>query len=156
MSIKHWVNEGKVGFGIGYCPKLWSKYHLDTLPTTFSEKNNYLGTAMVKILFVDVWKCIILGVFHRSDFWHLLGKSALIFSKWLFFQKILRISWFTKSGKIQVKRYTLPKLFINKMFGDTFAWFVSYLSLSTLLCKNFVNSFLYKCSLSEFTRQIGK
>ena len=92
LPLKYWVIEAKVGFWIGYCTKHWSKYHLDTIQTRFSEKNNHLGTTMVKILFVHVWKCIILGVFHRSDFWHLRGKSALTLSKWLFFQSSLVIS----------------------------------------------------------------
>ena len=39
---------------IGYCPKHWSKYHLDTIQTRFSGKNNHLGTIMVKIPFVHV------------------------------------------------------------------------------------------------------
>ena len=52
-------------------------------------------------------------------------QSALIFSKWLFFQNSLRISWLTQSGKIQVKKSLFPELFINKMFGYNFVWFVS-------------------------------
>ena len=49
LSLKYWVNEAKVGFWICYCPKNWSKYHLDTIQTTFSEKNNHLGTIWVKM-----------------------------------------------------------------------------------------------------------
>ena len=50
---------------------------------------------LVKIFFFHAWKCIISGVFHRSKFWHLCGKPAIIFSKWLFFKKSLMISWAT-------------------------------------------------------------
>ena len=32
------------------------------------------------------WKCIISGVFYRSEFCHLRRKPALLFSKWLFKQ----------------------------------------------------------------------
>ena len=92
LSLKYWVIEAKVGFWICYCPKNWSKYHLDTIQTTFSEKNNHLGTILVKIIFFHAWKCIILGVFHRNEFWHLWGNSALICSKWLVFQNSLVIS----------------------------------------------------------------
>ena len=47
----------------------------------------------VKVLFFHAWKCIISGLVCRSDFWHLLRKSALIFSKWLFSLNSFRISW---------------------------------------------------------------
>ena len=40
---------------------------------------------------------------YRSEFWHLRRKLAVIFSKWLFFQIFLVISWVTLSGKMQVK-----------------------------------------------------
>ena len=38
------------------------------------------------------WKCVISGLFRRSDFWHLLRKPALIFSKLLFFQNSFGLS----------------------------------------------------------------
>ena len=104
LPLKYWVIEAKVGFWICYCPKNWSKYHLDTIQTTFSEKNNHLGTIWEKIFFSHAWKCIISGVFHRSGFWHSRGKSALSFSKWLLFQNSLVISTATKSGKMQVRK----------------------------------------------------
>ena len=90
--LKYWVIEAKVGFWICYCHKYWSKYHLDTIQTTFSEKNNYLGTILVKTYLFHTWKWFISWVFHRSEFWYLRGKSALRFSKWLFFQNSLVIS----------------------------------------------------------------
>jgi hypothetical protein len=104
LSLKYWHIEAKVGFWICYCPKNWSKYHLDTIQTMFSEKNSHLGTIMVKIFFVHVWKCIISGVFHRSEFSHLRGKSTLIFSKWLFFQNSLVISTATWWVKMQARK----------------------------------------------------
>ena len=47
----------------------------------------------VNYYFFHSWKCIISGLVCRSQFWHCLRKSALIFSKWLFFQNYLRLSW---------------------------------------------------------------
>ena len=49
----------------------------------------------VEIFFFQAWKCIISGLVCRSEFWQLLRKSALIFSKWLFFQNSLKLSWLT-------------------------------------------------------------
>ena len=78
---------------------LWSqkgiKNHLDTTQTTFSEDNNYLRANNGENKKCHSWKCIFSGVFHRSEFWHLRRKPAVIFSKWLFFQKSLVISWGT-------------------------------------------------------------
>ena len=34
----------------------WSKYHLNTIQTTFSEKNNHLGTMWLKIFFFSCLK----------------------------------------------------------------------------------------------------
>ena len=39
------------------------------------------GAILVKIENIYVSKCIILGVFHRSKFWHLRRKPAVIFFK---------------------------------------------------------------------------
>ena len=41
---------------------------------------------LVKAKFFHTWKCIISGLFRRSTFWDLRRKSAVIFSKWIFFQ----------------------------------------------------------------------
>ena len=62
-----------------------------------------LGIILAKILFFHCWKCIISGVKNQSEFWYLIRKLALIFSKWLFFQKILGVSWATYLVKKQVK-----------------------------------------------------
>ena len=56
-------------------------------------------------IFFHVWKCIISGLVCQSEFWHLLRKPALIFSKWLFFQNSLGLSWDTYLGKMQVKKW---------------------------------------------------
>ena len=50
---------------------------------------------LVKEKKIHVWKCMISGLFRRSEFWHLRRKSAVIFSKWLFWQNSLIISWTT-------------------------------------------------------------
>ena len=43
------------------------------------------------------------GVVCRSEFWQDRRKPALIFSKWPFFSKFLRLSWDIWSGQMQVK-----------------------------------------------------
>ena len=50
---------------------------------------------LIKIFILYAWKCIISGLVCRCDFWHLRRKPALVFSKWLFFQNSLRLSWDT-------------------------------------------------------------
>ena len=95
LLLKWWFKEAKNDFRICYGLKKWSKYHLNTIQTTFSENNNYYWSIWVKINFCHAWKCIISGVFHRGVFWHLWRKPAIIFLKWLFFQKSLVISWVT-------------------------------------------------------------
>ena len=60
---------------------------------SFSERNKYYGAILVKINFCHAWKCMILGVFHQSGFWHLWRKPAIILSKWMLFQSSLVISW---------------------------------------------------------------
>ena len=64
----------------------------------------------LKYLFFHVWKSIISGVKYRSKFWCLRRKTAVMFSKWVFFQNSLVISWVIKSGKIQLKKW---KCFVN-------------------------------------------
>ena len=41
---------------------------------------------------------------HRSGFWHLRRKKAVIFSQCLFIQNSSGLSWDTYSGRIQVKK----------------------------------------------------
>ena len=93
MSLKYWFMETKNVFRSCYGPKKWPKYHLKTIMTTFSERNEYYEAILVKINFCQDWKCMISGVFHRSGFWHLWRKPVIIFSKWMFFQNSLVISW---------------------------------------------------------------
>ena len=47
---------------------------------------------LVKKFFFNAWKCIISGLFYRSEFWDLRRKSAVIFFKKLFFFKT--VWWF--------------------------------------------------------------
>ena len=74
----------------------------------------------VNYYFFHSRKCIISGLVCRSQFWHCLRKSALIFSKRLFFQNTLRLSWPTKSGKMQVKRWNCFLIFSLKNFWRYF------------------------------------
>ena len=61
---------------------------------------------LVKIFFFQVWKCFISWLVCQSEFWHLLRKLALIFSKWLFFQNSLELSWNTLTAIIQIKKFS--------------------------------------------------
>ena len=45
----------------------------------------------------SIFQCQIKLISYRSQFWHLRRKPAVIFSKWLFFQNSLMISWATYS-----------------------------------------------------------
>ena len=49
----------------------------------------------LKYLFFHAWKSIISGVKYRSKFWYLRRKPAVMFSKWVFFQNSLVMSWAT-------------------------------------------------------------
>ena len=71
LSLKYWFTEAKIVFCTCQGPQKWSKYHLKTILTTFSERNFYYGAIFVKINFCHAWKCMISRVFHRSGFWHL-------------------------------------------------------------------------------------
>ena len=53
---------------------------------------NRYDIILVKRFFFHAWNCIISGLFCRSEFWHLLRKLALIFSKLLFFQNSFGLS----------------------------------------------------------------
>ena len=92
MSFKYWFMEAKYVFRSCNGPKKLPKYHLKTILTTFSQRNKYNGAILVKINFCPAWKCMISGIFHRTGFWQLWRKSAVIFSKWMFFQNSLVIS----------------------------------------------------------------
>ena len=92
LTMRYWLMEANIVFCVWHGPEKGSKYHLETIQTTFSEINNYYEEIFVKINFFHAWKCIISGVKYRSMFWHLIRKSALLFSKWLFFQNSLVIS----------------------------------------------------------------
>ena len=71
---------------------LWSQNIVKKSSTTFSENNNYWRGNIGENKKIHTWKCIFSGVFYRSQFWHLRRKTAIIFSKWLFFQNSLGLS----------------------------------------------------------------
>ena len=50
---------------------------------------------MIKIFFFNAWKCIISELVCQSEFGHLREKPAPVFSKWIFFQNSLELSWNT-------------------------------------------------------------
>ena len=77
LSLKYWLMEAKVVFCVYHGPQKWSKYHLETVQTTFSENNDYFRAIFVKINFFHAWKCIISGLKYRSKFWHLRRKPAI-------------------------------------------------------------------------------
>ena len=68
--MKYWFMKAKIVFCTFHGPEKGSKYHLETIKTTFSENNNYYRAIFVKINFFHAWKCIISGVKYRSNFWH--------------------------------------------------------------------------------------
>ena len=47
----------------------------------------------LKYSFLHAWKSIIPGVKYRSKFWYPRRKPAVMFSKWVFFQNSLVMSW---------------------------------------------------------------
>ena len=93
--ICHWNSwRQNLFFGCVMVPKIIkisSRYNAVNLVRTKTIR----GAILVKIENFYAWKCIISGVFHRSKFWHLRRKSAVIFLKWLFFQNSLLMSWAT-------------------------------------------------------------
>ena len=95
LSLKYWFMEAKVVFWMCHGPQKYSKYHLNILQTTFGENNNYYRGNNDKNRIFHAWKCIISEVFHRSKFWLLGRKPAVIFSKRPFFQNYLVMSWAT-------------------------------------------------------------
>ena len=85
-----WNNDSrkKNDFRVCYGLQKWSKYHLNTIQTTFSENNNYYWAILAKISFCRVWKCIISGVFHRVSF-DISDKNQLSFLQNVHFFKSL-------------------------------------------------------------------
>ena len=78
--------------------KIFHKAEIQTVILRCFEGQNFnwiksYNIISIKTIFFHAWKCIISGLVCRSEFWHLLRKSALIFSKWLFFQNSLELSW---------------------------------------------------------------
>ena len=56
LSLNYWFMEEKVVFCLCYGPKKWSKCHLDTIQTTFSETNNYFRGNIGEIIFLSSLK----------------------------------------------------------------------------------------------------
>ena len=81
LSMKYWCLEVNIAFSICYGCKKWSNYHLDTVQTTSCKNNSYYRAILVNSNFFHTWKCIILGLVCRSEFWHFRRKPAVLFSK---------------------------------------------------------------------------
>ena len=47
--MKYWFMEAKIVFCTYHGPKKGSKYHVETVQTTFSENNKYYRTIFVKL-----------------------------------------------------------------------------------------------------------
>ena len=85
-SFKYWFLEAKYVIWICYGPKEWLKHDVDTIQTKFCKNDGYYRAILVNNNFFHAWKCIISGLFYRSEFCHLRRKSAVLFSKWQFGQ----------------------------------------------------------------------
>ena len=78
----------------------------------------------LKYLFFHALKSIISGVKYRSKFWYLRRKTAVMFSKWVFFQNCLVMSWVIKSCKIQLKKWKWSLNFLlNKNLDSVLSLF---------------------------------
>ena len=112
LSLKYWFMEAKDVCRVCYCHKFWSKYQLNTIQTTFRENNKWKRAILVKINFFHAWKCIILEVFQRSEFWHPWRKPAIIFSSKM---QVKRIKKFWTFHNFDYKIVTFfPGLYILK------------------------------------------
>ena len=79
--------------------EFWKNSHFEKMTADFLLRGN-IGENQK----FHSWKCICLGVFHWSEFWHLRRKPAMIFSNWLFLQKNWVISWGILLVKMQVTK----------------------------------------------------
>ena len=66
----------------------WSKYHLDTIQTTFSEKNNHLGTMLVKKKKIMPENALFQGYFTEVSFDTSEGNQLSYFQNGYFFKII--------------------------------------------------------------------
>ena len=88
------------GHFLANCMKIFHKKEVQTVilrclvGLNLNWIKNY-DIILVKIFFYHAWKCSISWLVCRSEFWPLLKKLALIFSKWLFFQNSFGLSWNT-------------------------------------------------------------
>ena len=67
-----------------------SVLYLDDFSMIFWDHNNQKDNFCFH---GSIFQWQIKHISHRSELWHLRRKSAVIFSKWLFFQNSLMISW---------------------------------------------------------------
>ena len=93
LSLKYWFMEARLDFCKCYGPTKWSKCHLDTIQTIFSEDNKYYRG--------NIGENIYLSSLKMRDFSGSLPKCvltpqkkpAVIISKWLFLKNSLEMSW---------------------------------------------------------------
>ena len=120
LALKYWFIEAKLIFCL--CPKWWSKCHLDTIQTTFSEHNNDYRGSIDENLFLSSLEILYFrGSLPKSVL--TAQKKTAIFSKQLFFQNSLVISWATLLGKMQVKKLNI---FLNFSLIKIFNLLESY------------------------------
>ena len=98
-------------FPADFSDMILPRYSLSTYKCHKSNIKNLLVKSSA-IVFI-IWQIKLIS--HRSDFWHLSRKPAVIFSKWIFFQNSLGMLWAIWSGKMQIeKTNTSFEFFINK------------------------------------------
>ena len=98
MALKYWVIEEKVDYWIWYCPKKWSKYHLDTIQTRFTNQSLH-----------DL--DLISSIWFRYKMWRNVGFVLKIAKSGLFFDlkltesnnNIYFFSWFSAHELIRAK-----------------------------------------------------
>ena len=79
---------------------------------------------LVKTSIFSCLKIITLGVFCRSEFWHLKRKPALTFSKCLFVQKSLWLSWGISGKMHAIKPFS--ELFSSNFFEYSWVRFFAH------------------------------
>ena len=105
---------------------------LDTIQTTFSEHNNYYGGSIDENLFLSSLKMLYFSGSLPKSVLTAQKKTAVIFSKWLFFQNSLVMSWATLLGKMQVKKLNI---FLNFSLIKFFNLLESYFLCTGLYFK---------------------
>ena len=98
LNLEFWKHDSCFPSDVSKLTLVWNKLNLSLKYWCIEARLvfcNYYRGNIGENKKCHAWKCIIWGVFHRSMFWHLRRKPAVIFSKWLFFQNSLVISWST-------------------------------------------------------------